>query len=44
MKTTEFYGAYEAPVIEMETIAVEKGFATSGGGTAPESPFDNPWG
>lgn len=29
MKTTEFYGAYEAPVIEMETIAVEKGFAAS---------------
>ncbi len=32
MKTTEFYGAYEAPVIEMETIAVEKGFAASGSG------------
>ena len=30
MKTTEFYGAYEAPVIEMETIAVEMGFAASG--------------
>ena len=41
MKTTEFYGAYEAPVIEMETIAVEKGFAASG----MEGPGDayDPW-
>ncbi len=41
MKTTEFYGAYEAPVIEMETIAVEKGFAASG---IEGSDHENPWG
>ncbi len=40
MKTTEFYGAYEAPVIEMETIAVEKGFAASGSDTEPPFEFD----
>lgn len=40
MKTTEFYGAYEAPVIEMETIAVEKGFAASGGDMEPPFGFD----
>lgn len=41
MKTTEFYGAYEAPVIEMETIAVEKGFAASDVG---DNSHENPWG
>lgn len=42
MKTTEFYGAYEAPVIEMETIAVEKGFAASGGsGNMGDGPLDD---
>ena len=30
MKKMYFEGAYEAPVVLLETVAVEKGFATSG--------------
>ena len=34
---------YEMPIVEVEEIAVEQGFTTSGGGTIDDVPSDN-WG
>ena len=43
MKKMYFEGAYEAPVVLLETIAVEKGFAVTGmdgdESDIPASPF-----
>lgn len=41
MKKTTVTRAYEAPVVNVESINVEKGFALSGGGTT-ENPGEFP--
>lgn len=39
MKKTTVTRAYEAPVVNVESINVEKGFAQSGGGAENENPW-----
>lgn len=44
MKKTTVTRAYEAPVVNVESINVEKGFALSGGGIIEDPSENNPWG
>ena len=44
MKKTTVTRAYEAPVVNVESINVEKGFALSGSGTIEDPSENNPWG
>lgn len=44
MKKTIVTRAYEAPVVNVESINVEKGFALSGGGIIEDPSENNPWG
>lgn len=41
MKKTTVMRAYEAPVVDVESINVEKGFALSGGGSI-DGPIERP--
>ena len=41
MKKTTVMRAYEAPVVNVESINVEKGFALSGGGSI-DGPIERP--
>lgn len=43
MKKTTVTRAYEAPVVNVESINVEKGFALSGGGSTEDPSLNPEW-
>lgn len=42
MKKSTVTRAYVAPVVDVESINVEKGFALSGGGSSIDDPIERP--
>lgn len=44
MKKSTVTRAYVAPVVDVESINVEKGFALSGGGIIKDPEENDPWG